>query len=365
MSEVQMDTPNNLQSGGLKDSSEPKSKVKESFLTEYNFSNLKVKDFLKEYKYEILLGFIIIGAIIYKLWDNPYLLNTILRNPFEKIDLNKTYESKKIPKIIWVYWNDPIEKAPEIVQMCVDLIHKFNKEFSVRLLNEQNYKEFVSDKEVISVMESKLNHNYKSDLLRLYLVYTYGGIYIDSSILPFQSFEWIIHLMNESDKEVLFYKNIQHTTDKYRPVCENWMIVSVKDNPIIKIIMDDLKNALKEGVMNSYKRLISDKNVDYQNFISHGPFHLAYFVIINTLTKNNLHDKIEYLDCSYSGYPCQTISNNYKINELFLKTMNSEDFIQFCHDNKFVKLTSYNRKYIEYLNMKPIEGSIVDQLLRI
>ena len=58
MSEIQMDTPNNLQSGGLKDSSEPKSKVKGSFLAEYDlstFSNFKVKDFLKEYKYEILL----------------------------------------------------------------------------------------------------------------------------------------------------------------------------------------------------------------------------------------------------------------------------------------------------------------------
>ena len=354
-----MDTPSQVRS---KDSSK---KVKGSFLTEYNFSTFKVKDFLKEYRYEILLSIITIGTILYKLWNNPYLLNTVLRNPSEKIDLNKTYESKKIPKIIWLYWNDPIDKAPPIVRMCVDLIHKFNKNFSVRLLNEQNYKEFVSDKEVISVMESKLNHNYKSDLLRLYLIYEYGGIYIDSSVLPFQSFEWIIDLMNESDKDVLFYKNTQHTTDKYRPVCENWMIVSVKDNPIIKIIMDDFKNSLKEGVMNSYIRLISDKSVDYQNFISHGPFHLAYFVIINTLTKNNLYNNIEYLDCSNLNWPCKSFTNNYKINELFLKKIDPKDFTQFCHDNKFVKLTSYNRKYIEYLSMKPIEGSIVDKLLRI
>ena len=93
--EIQMDTPNNLQSGGLKDSPEPKSEVKGFSLVEsiaeYNFSNLKVKDFLKEYKYEILLGLIVLGAIIYKLWDNPYLLNTVLRDPSEKIDLVYTW----------------------------------------------------------------------------------------------------------------------------------------------------------------------------------------------------------------------------------------------------------------------------------
>ena len=213
-------------------------------------------------------------------------------------------------------------------------------------------------------MESKLNHNYKSDFLRLYLIYEYGGIYVDASILPFQSFEWIIDLMNKSDKHILFYKNTQHTTDKYRPVCESWLIATNINNPIIKNLLEDFKNALKEGVMHSYKRLISDTNVNYQNFISHGPYHLVYFVMINTLTKNNLHDKIEYLDCSYSSYPCQTFTNNYKINELFLQKFTDKEFLQFCYENKFVKLTNYNRKYIKESNIHPIQTSIIGHLLR-
>ena len=50
MSEIQLETPNNLQSGGLKE-------VKGS----------SIKYFFKEYKYEILLGLIILGAIVFKL----------------------------------------------------------------------------------------------------------------------------------------------------------------------------------------------------------------------------------------------------------------------------------------------------------
>ena len=55
--EIQLETPNNLQNGGLKE-------VKGS----------SIKDFFKEYKYEILLGLIILGAIVFKLWNNPYLI---------------------------------------------------------------------------------------------------------------------------------------------------------------------------------------------------------------------------------------------------------------------------------------------------
>ena len=69
----------------------------------------------------------------------------------------------------------------------------------------------------------------------------------------------------------------------------------------------------------SYKSLIKDNTVDYQRFISHGPYHLVYFVIINTLQKYNLHDKIEYLDCSYNSFPCYGFYDTFRINEIFLR----------------------------------------------
>jgi len=74
--EIQLETPNNLQSGGLKE-------VKGS----------SIKDFFKEYKYEILLGLIILGAIVFKLWNNPY----VIKQYFNK-------ENKENKKNI-VKWN--------------------------------------------------------------------------------------------------------------------------------------------------------------------------------------------------------------------------------------------------------------------
>ena len=64
MSEVQIDPPNNLQSGG---------KTEESIQPIQLFAS-NILDTLKEYKYEILLGFIILGVIVVKLWVNPYFI---------------------------------------------------------------------------------------------------------------------------------------------------------------------------------------------------------------------------------------------------------------------------------------------------
>ena len=41
--------------------------------------------------------------------------------------------------------------------------------------------------------------------------------------------------------------------------------------------------------------------------------------MIHTLSKNNLHDKIEYLDCNYNKYPCNTFHNNKNFQVTFLQ----------------------------------------------
>ena len=40
--------------------------------------------------------------------------------------MNRSSSSKqKIPKIIWIYWHEPIGKAPEIVQICINIVKSY------------------------------------------------------------------------------------------------------------------------------------------------------------------------------------------------------------------------------------------------
>ena len=66
-----------------------------------------VQDFINKYPYEIALVLVILGVIAYKIWSEKNNNNN-----------NNIFQSKEdIPKIIWMYWNTPIEKSPEIVKI--------------------------------------------------------------------------------------------------------------------------------------------------------------------------------------------------------------------------------------------------------
>lgn len=276
--------------------------------------------------------------------------------------LAKIYTSKDFPKQIWIYWNSPIDTAPKIVQTCVHLIQKLNPHFQVNILNENNYTDYVKDKRVIYHMKSDLKHNYKSDLLRWYLIYTYGGLYVDASVLPFCSFEWIVNEMNVSGKSLLLYNNVHHTRKRLEPVFETWLIAGVPGNDISRLVYTEFLKCLDEGVNQSFHRLVSDDSVDYQNFANHGPYHLIYFLMIQLFSKYNLHSQIKSLRCSYDSYPCLPIGGSTNFKKVFKQPTSYKEFQRFAYSHRFAKLTAYNRKYLEQYKY-PLPRTIIHYLM--
>ena len=277
---------------------------------------------------------------------------------------NKKSTIKSIPRIIWIYWNDELIDAPDIVQLCVNLIKKFNTNCKINILNDNNYKNYVKDQNVIDIMNKNIMNMYKSDVLRLYLIYNYGGLYVDASLLPFQSFEWIFNIMEKSNKKLFLYKNTNHTRNNKKPIFENWMIMSEEKNYIIKLILNKLIQSINNGITKSYNELKKD-NIDYQGFTIHSEYHLTYFIIINLFEKNKLHNQIEYLNCTHDDYPCKLFFSNEKLKDLYEKKLSFNEFKIFSKKNKFLKLTSYNRNFIKKQKLQPEKNSIMYYLLNL
>lgn len=84
---------------------------------------------------------------------------------------------------IWICWWQGIENAPEIVKACVESIKRFSGEYEVICITEENYKQYV---QFPSWIEDKyknkiFSRTHFSDLLRMNILATYGGIWIDST----------------------------------------------------------------------------------------------------------------------------------------------------------------------------------------
>lgn len=117
--EIQMDPIQNGGSTEVKGSSTESSSVKSPSIksTKESQFNLDVKEFLKTYKYEILLGIIIVGSIIFKLWN-------------EKNNIMKYFKTNNNNKIDLVYtWVDGSDK---------NWLEKKNKYSSNRLKIDDN-----------------------------------------------------------------------------------------------------------------------------------------------------------------------------------------------------------------------------------
>lgn len=84
---------------------------------------------------------------------------------------------------IWVCWWQGLDNAPEIVKTCVESIKRNSGKYEVLIITDENYKQYVKFPDWL---EEKRKHGIisktiYSDLLRLNLLSTYGGIWIDST----------------------------------------------------------------------------------------------------------------------------------------------------------------------------------------
>lgn len=90
-------------------------------------------------------------------------------------------------KIIWQYWGqglDP-ELLPEIVRACFASVDKYKGEYEIIRLNDDNIKNYIDFPAFIweKIENQKLRRVFFSDILRLALLNTYGGVWLDATIL--------------------------------------------------------------------------------------------------------------------------------------------------------------------------------------
>lgn len=84
---------------------------------------------------------------------------------------------------IWICWWQGIDNAPEIVKACVDSIKRYAGKYEVICITEKNYKNYVTFPSWIEEKRKQniISRTIYSDLLRMNLLSTYGGLWIDST----------------------------------------------------------------------------------------------------------------------------------------------------------------------------------------
>lgn len=96
----------------------------------------------------------------------------------------------KINKTIWILWLQGIENAPALIKKCVESIKKnAPTECDVINLNENNISEYVKFSDSINNKRNQkmISATHFSDILRIELLYIYGGCWIDATVFCSES----------------------------------------------------------------------------------------------------------------------------------------------------------------------------------
>lgn len=236
---------------------------------------------------------------------------------------------------IFTYWNSA--QLPLLNKYCIQTWEKHNPECKIILLNDDNLDEYVK---TIPNNFNNLIVQHKSDYIRTYLLYHYGGIWMDCTIMIKTSLSNIFDLNNT--QTIQFFKSLSCNTsfkkeysnmyDEY--YFENSIMCCLEpNNKLVGAIFENfswcINNMSKVSRKNDcmyFGKLYSRNNIkNYAHFRrSRWAYYLTHMNIIALLLKNsnnfntyytNANKHVNFIFYTKGIFTYDTKSNHLKIEQ--------------------------------------------------
>lgn len=117
-------------------------------------------------------------------------------------------------RIIWQYWEQGYDNVPDTVQKCLDSVTKYAQGFTIVRLCSDNLHDYLSFPDFIESKRSSYSKAHFADILRLMLLKTYGGIWLDATVLlskpipdSYLSLDFFVFRRDPSEKDKRYWEN--------------------------------------------------------------------------------------------------------------------------------------------------------------
>lgn len=195
--------------------------------------------------------------------------------------------TQKIPKVIWTYWES--ENLPEFIQGCIATWRKYNPDYKINILNKVNVHEYLSN---INVYNLKMADSQQriSDFIRLNILATNGGFWLDASIILNQSLDWIINY----NVDVMCYHIDQiKEKDSIYPVIESWFFATVPNSDFVIKWRDEFMSINNFNTPDDYLQDVKNRGANLNSpwCNTYLLIHVAALAVLQ-LTKTSSNIKI-------------------------------------------------------------------------
>lgn len=113
-----------------------------------------------------------------------YLHKNYICNDLEYFQLIPKDKKLVGKKIIWQYWGQGVEKSPDMAKVCFKSVEKNKGDYKVIILDNETIKNYIDLPEFVynKLKNGNFCYQHFSDLLRVSLLSTYGGVWCDATI---------------------------------------------------------------------------------------------------------------------------------------------------------------------------------------
>jgi hypothetical protein len=254
--------------------------------------------------------------------------------------IQKPYD---LPKIVWTHWDS--ETPPESVQKTIERMRKMLPDWQVNFVTTDAYLASLNQ-ETIPPGFGTLRVEHQADWIRLNLLKTYGGCWIDSGIILNQSINNLYRDCVKARADLLVFKILGTQTNPAYPIAENWFIMAPPNSPVVSVWLEEYETAIRMG-FRRYKNRLKDEGVDLQNLMTksedvyltqHGCFQkviqkrMPDATIVYAIAEDTMF-KIHAKECKWDK-PC-----------IWKKLQD----VEYCKTIPYIKLRGGDRKNVDIL----------------
>lgn len=126
------------------------------------------------------------------------------------------------PKIIWIFWAQGLDEAPDLVRHCIGSWEARNPSWDIRILDDKTVSQYVDQTQ----FPDGLSIQSRSDLIRLKLLKLHGGVWVDATCFCMRPLDhWLPALMTAG-----FFAFSRPTPLR---ALESWFLASSVENKIV------------------------------------------------------------------------------------------------------------------------------------
>jgi Capsular polysaccharide synthesis protein len=169
-------------------------------------------------------------------------------------------------RIIWGFWDDGEEGMPALCQLAIESWRARNPTWTVVIINDHNYQQFVSFSDTPTTFQSLLAQH-RSDIIRTAVLLRYGGVYLDASTFMYKGLDQIWEQLGPS---MLAITSMHSYPESDFELYNNAVLIARKpNNPVLLEWQRRFLEYMEDPCLTSEQVLEHPKFQRVRQFLSH------------------------------------------------------------------------------------------------